>query len=108
MKTQKAINHEFKMLYRNLVELCRRVYSEEEVPRTTCAVWFIETLGKIVNDEHLKRLLTEQIIIHILEMGKNMLRVEYIDNSYKSQLRKYAQQLKALRAEVVEDVNGLA
>lgn len=108
MKTQKALKQEFKMLYRNLTELCRRVYSEEEFPHTTCAVWFIETLGKIVDDEQLKQFLTEQIIIHILEMSKNILRTECVDNSYKSQLRKHAQQLKALRTEVVEDVNGLA
>lgn len=106
MKNQKAINMEFKRLYGNLIELCRRVYAEEHYPRISCAEKFVEDLRELVTKDELTQLLTEPVIVHILEMSKNLLRTEHINTTYKSELRKHSQTLKALRANItIEEVN---
>lgn len=105
MKTQKGWKREFNRLYSNLAELCRRVYAEDSYPRRACAKKFVDDLKKLVDNEQMLGLFTESIIIHILEMSKNLLRTDYIDTTYKSELRKHAQKLKSLRVNILEVAN---
>ena len=102
MKTQRGIKKEFNRLYGNLSELCRRIFSEEVYPRTACGIMFVEELKNITRDENLSALLTEEIIVHILEMCRNILRTDYIDTANKSQLRVCAQKLKTIRADLLD------
>lgn len=102
MKTQQGIKKEFNRLYGNLSELCRRIYSEDKYPREACAVRFVEELKCITQNEKLSALLTEEKIIHILEMCRNILRTDYIDTTNKGQLRICAQKLKAIRVDMLD------
>lgn len=102
MKTQRGAKNEFNHLYNNLTELCRRVYADENYPRSVCALMFVKELKQLIGDEQVSDLLTETTIIHILEMCKNLLRTEYIDTTTKSELRESAQKLKTMRTNLIE------
>lgn len=93
----KKNEREFKRLYNNLVEVCRRAYdTEHKYPVQECARWFVNDLHTLLDSEELKSMLTMEHIAHIREMGVNLLRSKLIDTAHKQILRQDVKELKAL------------
>ena len=99
--TTKGIR-EYNRLYGNLVELFRRVYAEESYPKETCAKWFVAELDELMSKDDLKNQLNEDHINHILEMGVNLRRTDFISNEYKKILTDNMKELKNTKKALVE------
>ena len=98
MKKQYNKAREFNRIYSNLIELCKRVYDDENVyPKNICAKWFVTMLHTLLKDEQLKSMLDEEQIKVIHEASLNVRKTKFIENVDKRTLTGLIKELKAIK-----------
>ena len=97
MAIQKGNVREFNRLYGNLIEVCNRVFGDNDYPKEACANWFVNDLQTLLGNAQLKSLLREEQMILILEMATNLRTTTYLASSNKKVLTQLIKEVASLR-----------
>lgn len=97
MKTEKTTKRELDRIYKNLQELCNRMFNEDfSYVVKVCANWFVDNMIDLMSQQSLKDMLTQEQIAHIAEMCCNVRKSEYLDKASKKLLTDYTKELKQM------------
>lgn len=97
---------EFNRLYKNLQEVCNRIYDDENnYPKKACADWFLNDLQTLIGDSDLITLLDIDKINLILEMSANIRRNDYLHNQSKNRITALMRELKTIRTKLADENN---
>ena len=98
MITLKGIKKEFNREYGNLVELHRRIFDKTKTyPINVCIDWFIDGAKRLMEKEDFQIFLNENIINSLINMGKEILRVDRVDNDVKKELSLVIKNLQVIQ-----------
>ena len=106
MAQQKGVRR-FNKAYYNLNELFRRINDVDcNYPEHTCALWFVDELNNLLEDDLLKSMLTVEQMDNITKMGSNLLRTNLLENKVKKVLKQLLCEVESIKVTLTSD-NGL-
>lgn len=85
--TTKSVRREFNREYKNLIELHRRIFDNtNQYPKNICVDWFMNGMDNLIYEECYSKLLTEEHMVSIINMGRQLRKSEYLNNDSKKDL----------------------